>query len=985
MALAIEEDAVLFEPYRAQVDWTEYGIGRARARDEGFSRRTEKEVARSVGEVQRQQPRTRPQEPQIPQQLQPLDLPNSVEPLQQPAEGRETQGVHRIESVRGRAWRKKARPLPPQGLAIALPEGTARSAVENHGTTLGAIPSATQSLAFPKEDEICKLVENFAATRDARQLDHVALLMLQALAPGADSGQPLLNAATLLSMTCQGLGRFDTAAKILKSVLQVRLLTEDEYYAFRPLDLLEKGLLPELERCRDGLVDDAKLVLAADLYVARLQEKPVVQTEQGFDIGKRLLDLAFSSRSRVDWDKLYRRCTIHHPSDFVFTQWFITQLHRMGDYKRAIDFFELTYRRTSPSQASILETGRVVVQSVAAAKGMRAPKVLEVLAQLCYPASRIPSEWVTRIFESHWERFRDMDSIMGMFSSLRDHAKEGLRGLVSSPPDVYRAMVVLSTKANRPELTKVILEKQDQDMLGLASDVAFMGSMALDKAKSGDWMAVEEDFARMKSQNSSPEDMAQAFTPILKIYAESHTIADTDAFLRHFITHVGVPLCKGTATFMAKEYGAVRDAESLVAWLEYIVQSGFAVDAAFTNSILSNCYLNWKLPWRKLRLLQRKIHTLSGGALTDRNTNRIMFEAAVAHSKRESIDFRLRQLKVHVPRAAALAGRSWSSQDILMTMKDRMAHAKFDQALTIYRRALAKQLRLPIRAHQLAIKAILQRGLDNIDEAYTMADHAEKEGHSISSLVFPIVFAQLRGIRGQIRHTDENTDEKYRDIKRLLLEDLPRRGIPVSDSMYNMAAKACLGLFHNTGAIHFATLAAETYLDPKAYSDAETRSVRAEGKIGYNLHNFEVLVQAFARIADPDMLRLLLTTARNKLYWTDKRVRDALKHARRDLLLPSHRATPKVLESRQLVAAALEETAARRVRLAEERDEVEADLFTILQRAADDAGRQRLAAVPVAERKSRAALSNPLDEIEKRMGGMTREERTGGKTAVASF
>jgi hypothetical protein len=949
LALAIEEDAVLFDPYPVRVRWTEaqlQGLGRTRAKEEGWGERTQRELAGGPRQVQQ---------------------PESVEHTRgQEVETNNEQVVRKPKAFgRARTWREKPKSMI-QPLPILDPTtDMARSTLNDRSRTSTSSATtllATTSLAFPEMEEITALVEQCAATRDVRQVDHVILLVLQALGPevgrGGELGEPLVKAAALLVRTCQEMGRFDAAANILNEVLRCGQLKENDYYDFRPLDLLEHGLLPELDgNCPNGRVDARKLALATDLYLPQFVNDPQTRTDRGFAIGRRLLELSFAAGWKEKMDSIYWRCLVHRQDDFEFTQWFITQLHRNGDYKRAIKFFLLTYPKMSPSQASIRETGNVVVASVAAARGMKARHGLQTLAQLCSSSHPMASEWVTKLLECDWERRRDFDKTMELYNHLGDRGGRGLQGVVTCPRDVYRVMVDIASRAGRPDMTELILKQAAVDIPTLATDAHVVGTRALIKARSGDWAAVERDFQSIKDQDNSPDDIAQAFSPILKVYAQTHTITQTDEFLRHYVSHVGVPICKRTATFMAKEYGAVRDGESLVAWLEYCVEAGFTIDAAFTNSILSNCRTNWKLPFRDLRRLYERIRELGGG-YTDRNTERIMFDAAVAQSKREPVDFRVRRLKVKIPQSLALAGRCYSGQEVLLSMKERLAVGRPQQALLIYRRARNKGLDLAAEAHRLAIKVNLALDGGNIEGAYAVLADAQKQGQDTRNWAIPILSAQLAQVSGSLTN-----EQKYLAIREIL-DGLEERKIRVSDAMLNMAAHTCLTIKHTMGAIKLATMAAETHHNPTATT---TTPAKADN-LCYNMYNFSVLVQAFARTVDVGMLRFVVARARTNLYWTEMFCRTALKHAKKTL--DQKNDTPRVEEAREIISQALEETKVKRKELADDRVELQRDMFGILQKAAMEARGRDYAGVggdlerPAATHEELSGASGLDDEFE---------------------
>lgn len=128
-------------------------------------------------------------------------------------------------------------------------------------------------------------------------------------------------------------------------------------------------------------------------------------------------------------------------------------------------------------------------------------------------------------------------------------------------------------------------------------------------------------------------------------------------------------MCSYTVTLMAKQYAAIRDVSSLIEWLDYCSRAKFPVDAAFTNSILVRCRRQWKLPFRELRTLFRKIRALNPG-FVDKHTAQVMADAACSDSKYGGKAAKGRLLSLRVdPNQLAVTGRNPQVEDVVLAMK----------------------------------------------------------------------------------------------------------------------------------------------------------------------------------------------------------------------------------------------------------------------------------------------------------------------------
>lgn len=714
------------------------------------------------------------------------------------------------------------------------------------------------------------MVERAASSKDPQLLEQSHRLALQALTAQA-KGVPLddstIDTCALLCRTCQEMDNFEAAREIVRMVRDCGPLSETAYYSFEPLKLLDE-ILQKLEvYAEEGRVHRSSLAHAVDLYCHRFPNEPEIRTAHAFAVGKRLMEISFAANSLGQIESLYWRCTLHRPDDIGFTEWYITQLHEKGEHKLAIKFFCLTYAKMSPTYGSIQEVGTAVVESVVKARGYKASKVLQTLDQICsgeWNAGELHSTWVMKLLDAHWTWKHDIDETAALFASLKDR---GLKNVVRHPDGVWRVMMEIAYKAGRPDLANTYLKEATAEKDVFGSDYLTVMLLANLKAKTGDWGGVYQDIKGLKvfDDQYMGERVSRRLVPILKLYAESHTIAETDALVRRFVTEVHVPICSHMVTFMANEYGSVRDIESLLAWLEYCAGQGFKVDAAFSNAILSSCRHSWKFSYKDLRNLYLKLRA-QGGGFTDEYTERMMADAALSHaSPKKEWRGHLRNLmgssRIQTAKSVVMAGRSWSAQDIILRMKEEIVLRRQQNAIKIYRQAVRHGFELPVQALHLAVKAALLTETNGMETALELIKKAEQRGVDTSSCTVRIIKAQLDRIDPGMEN-----EMKYKAILKVL-DEAKKSGVELSDVVLNQAAHLCLKASNARAAIRLALMAA------KAHEDGAQPC--------YNSFNFAVLLQAHSWKRDLKMLEYVISRAKSQLYWTDMLCLKALKHAER--------------------------------------------------------------------------------------------------------
>lgn len=722
------------------------------------------------------------------------------------------------------------------------------------------------------------MIEEAAASSDPQMLDKSLTLALQALtaqAKGVPLEDSMVDACALLCRTCQEMGNFDGAREIVRLVRECGPLSETAYYSFEPLKLLDE-IIRKLEfHAERGRLHQESLARAIDLYCYRFPADPQVRTEHGFRVGKRLMEMSFAAGLLGRIEALYWRCNIHRPGDLDFTEWYILQLHENGDHKTAIKFFCLTYAKMSPTFGSIEEVGSAVVKSVVTAQGYKASAVLRALDQICSDrlnSGELHSTWVMQLLEAHWAWKHDMDETAALFASLRDR---GLKNVVQHPGGVWRVMMEIAYKAGRPELANAYLDEAIAAKDMMPGDYLTVMLFAKLKAEAGDWDGVYEDVKGLKVFTDAymGERVSRSLVPILKLFAESHTVAETDALVRRYITELQVPICRNMVTFMANEYATVRDCESLLAWLEYCAGQGFKVDAAFSNAILSTCRHSWKFPYKDLRNLYLKLRA-QGGEFTDEYTERMMADAALSHAS-SKMEWRghLKNLmgssRIQTAKRVVMAGKSYSAQDIILRMKEEIVLRRQQNAVRIYRQAVRHGVELPVQALHLAIKAALLMDGKGMETALELIKKAEQRGVNTSSCTVRIIRAQLDKIDPKMQN-----ELKVKAILKVL-DEAAESGVKLSDVVLNQAAHLCLKASNPRSAIKLALMAAE------AHAKGKGNKPGGDSSLCYNSFNFAVLLHAFAWRRDLRMLESVITRAKAQLYWTDTLCLKTLKVAER--------------------------------------------------------------------------------------------------------
>ncbi|KAK3951283.1 hypothetical protein QBC32DRAFT_362794 [Pseudoneurospora amorphoporcata] len=775
------------------------------------------------------------------------------------------------------------------------------------------------SLAFPSNDSIVVMIQEACRTKELGQMEKAALLIFEATtqnqAPN-NLDDAWMEASALLCRTYLDLERAEDAAKILSTVLARAPLTEARYFDFQPVRLIESLLAKATQAKTRENICSAKLETAISLFLPRFIEKPVVQSAELLAVGRALLDHAFAVGKSTRAIDVYWRCISVSESQYDFTSWVITKLHDTGDYKAAIRLFLANYCKMSPSAPSIIRIAGPVVQCVEKAHNYKPAQVLKTLLNIASAECQLKTEWIMRLLTAHWRRHGSFEELEALFQQL---IEVGLKDVVYHLDGVYRVMIELALEAGEDFKAESIFAQASAELPQLAHDVRLLGIFARFKAKQQDWEGVRESFAAMKLDSKPALDACgTAFVPVVKTYAKDHTVQETDAFVRSYITDLKVPLSRFLVTLMAKQYASIRNLESFVEWLEYCSIAGFQVDAAFTNAVLVSCRRNWNVPFRDLRTLFRKLRALNPN-FVDRHTERVMMDAALSsNNKLEGGFARGRVLSLRItPNMGPVKGKCDTEHEVTLAMKEALSYRHPAKALSIYKRALHLGMPFSECALRLAVNAQLKLENKPYRKTYDLVLKAQDQGNNVDPILNYLLGLQLADLAakgGEIRSIVQTAIDRIKEV-----------GLKIADTFLHRAALICLTSGHFEGAHHYALMAAES---------------NNHSEPCYNLDNFRIMLYSFAGLLNIDGIRQVLAKALSSNYKEHTGCLKALKRAREMVMEArlNDAKTQQRHDAYDVLSEGIDKMVESRQRLQSQRAKLGMESVRIMRQAALDAG-----------------------------------------------
>ncbi|RDL31431.1 uncharacterized protein BP5553_09640 [Venustampulla echinocandica] len=563
--------------------------------------------------------------------------------------------------------------------------------------------------------------------------------------------RPLVDVAAELSKACVKQSKLDYSERILDVVLKYPPIDEAQFQSLQPYSVVQHlvdGL--KNEALSDSRAVDAKLRKACSIYMMEFDGKPHTAQESDLEIVQSLGERLCAESYRVGMYDLTIDIYSHLPrkrSCGVQTlSHVIAACHELGMHGKVFGYFS-RYAQKLPDQVDFYHTvGRVIDSALKHGRGNmnRAEETLVIATRMAksrgFSTSTTP---ILKVIGHQWRSTKNIHKTRELFDRL-----EPLAHVAGHPQAAYGAIIQFCIEAGEEAAATSYYEKLRESYEPLPGDVRIYGHFALAKAMRNDWSGVKEDLRNMAVLSPDHKhDFNSCFTPILKVFAKSHPVNETEDFVRGFVEEGHLEMTAFISNIMIDTYAKAREMASLVRWIEYATSVGCKMDAVSVNIILNNCYRTWKFPFEETYHLYRHILGLGKGSrnLTDNDTMEILGRIAVNDSPTApERDRRLRLLK-----ELGRPKHSWSSSGVHRAMKTTLANENPAATLKIYDRACTEDLLLG-RGHLVAaVKASLQVNGDNVDESIRLIKDAQRGGQNVELPIAILIVHQMTKVCGQ--------------------------------------------------------------------------------------------------------------------------------------------------------------------------------------------------------------------------------------------
>jgi hypothetical protein len=790
----------------------------------------------------------------------------------------------------------------------------------------------------------------------------------------------LVDAAGPLCKKCQEEGMVAHSEEILSCAVGLGPMSGPQYYAFNPQSVIESATAAaESILYRTGAPSPENEVLAAAkqklmralyLFMPRFTDKASTAPRSSHwqETAEKLMDMAFDlDMPEAAADAFWRIQFYGGDMDALVTRRFMTHLFDRSDFNRVVNTFSLTRHKLSNcSSETWFGIGNLVADAVEAAQKQKPAKVLVQLLDHCPRDYHVRTTWAVKLLYCHWKRGRDFEATRALFGEF-ENIRNGRIGfkLVHFPDGLYRVMLQIAVEAEQWQAVDEIQARLQQIKPSSCKDARILGILALAKAKVHDWDGVWADFRNMEVKDR----IADVFVPVLKEFIKTHTISETEEFMKAYITDLKVPICRYMVNVVANQYGAVRNVELFVNWLDYCSQAGFEVDAAFSNAILVNCKRRWDFSFEQLRIVYLRLKLLSR-KLVDRWTVNTMRIAAmkIRHHTRAAFRRNVTLLGIK-SRGVSSVSKINTPEDLRVEMREAMTLRNYRTVYGMYKTGLARGIALDDGHLRLAVQAQLKVHRGNPQAAFETVTAAKAGGLDVGTSVSPVFFALLRKIS---KGSGPDKDDFFRQVEDLIGR-FESNELSLPPAAFTRAAYACMEVRHFRGAVSL------------AMSGLERKGV----SFPWDGATFSLFLLAFTHTDDLKGMKWAIAGASQEPYFHKKTVLKALKDSRG--LLAKSIQTTRVRQAAGVLETALDMVLKVRDVLSQERKDLQRDTMEIMREAVrEDEQRARNGddprggGVDPEAARERAKLLREFDEQRAREEMAERQQLAARQTEMAA-
>ncbi|CCD55636.1 hypothetical protein BofuT4_P154480.1 [Botrytis cinerea T4] len=607
-------------------------------------------------------------------------------------------------------------------------------------------PTAKDPLQKPKdieEDRQLRLANDIQQIigdgKDPSAVGSAVRRFLEAFEEGLDLGSSgmqkcLVEAAVALSTACRSLSMVENMERILDIVLKSTTLSETDFKRFEPHVIIESLLRsPDDKASHDTY--PSKLRKASTLCLAEFKAKPGPISNKLRPVIVEACNLTCQFKMYDLTKQLFWRieATRGKTSNSAVGSFIIAEI-QSKQYRSAISQFFKHFVKSSPSQEELYRvTDAVFERALELNHFSHAEQILIEVSKSIQSDQFIRSNnWFQKLLGTEWRRKRSIRKTQERFERLKTAIPT-----VCRPEAAYAVAIQLCVEAGDFKAAGKYHEYLFQISGPCEDDILIRGQIARGKAMCEKWDDVKANFAEMAKLSPNPKVYGDIFPPILKLFAKSHSVTETEDFLRCCLEEYRVPLTSYASNIMIGEYAKAKELRSILRWIEYATSVSTCFDADSFNTILSQLYKTWGFNFEQVFQVHR-VMLKSSVDYTNDFTFAQLRQLALKDSKGEQ-EVAARKLRV-IPRGTrSIHDENYPRRQI----NEEMGKGNFQKVINIYDVASKQGVFIHSSVLAATVKALLHLNDGDTHMAIELLKDAKRKGYLLDDALVTLLTHRL--------------------------------------------------------------------------------------------------------------------------------------------------------------------------------------------------------------------------------------------------
>lgn len=573
--------------------------------------------------------------------------------------------------------------------------------------------------------------------------------------------------------------------QILLIVARHGPIDEVQFQKFSPTHTMSRMF--SRVRGKEQKIDAILLEAVTSIYLTPFISEPLMVTDLNHQLGEKLCATTCEAGLYFLTEKVFTRMeSTRGDRPLRCVKHLMEAVHAWRKPQKNFRYFKLLYTQTSPDQTEFFKVGSMVLDTLLKKDPSKLEEFLDLVTKMAESnAIQMSTTWFLRILGQSWRTNQDITATRALFERMVPQISH-----TAHPQAVFSAIIQFCIEAGLELEAMEYYARLCKVYPASSKDIRILGHLAYAKALRGDWAGVGNDLQTIHDSNPARKggeqtEFSAIVTPIFKSYVKSHTVSETEDFIRVAVDEWQLRITPQISNIMVGVYTESKEIESLLRWIELAASVGCPMYAGTINVLFRTLARDRNFAFLEINRLHHRICKLDdklGTRSTDADTLILLQNIAISRSRTD--DEARQNLSRLVPLNPDTCGPrfEFGSGKIYWDMIRAYSKEQLGTVVQIYKDSQAGPVKLGSKHILLAVKATLKLTGGSLTEAAALIKSAQDDGHNVVDSVSKLMIYRIEMLDENQADAEDIADMVQNDIKAL-----NARGIVVPDTILTHA------------------------------------------------------------------------------------------------------------------------------------------------------------------------------------------------------